>query len=66
MKLTPVNKKLETSILSSTSSDVRNKTYNSTSREIYCKIDNEIRTPNWESISRMQRRILNNLKNSSK
>jgi len=63
MKLTPVNKKLENSIRNLIHSDVTNKTYNSTSREVYWKIRNEIYNSNWESIEGMKRRTLDNLQN---
>ena len=62
MKLTSVNKKLENSIRNLIHSDVTNKTYNSTSREVYWKIFNEIWNPNRESIEDIQIRTLNNLK----
>lgn len=66
MKLTPVNEKIANSIWNSMNSDVSDKTYDSTSREVYWKIDNEIWIPNRESIQEMQIRTLNSLKNFSK
>lgn len=66
MKLTPVNEKIANSIWNSMNSDVSDKTYDSTSREVYWKIYDEIRNPNSESISGMQIRTLENLQNSSK
>ena len=66
MKLTPISKKLHNSIRKSINLDVYDKTHNSISREIKQKIDDEIYTPNLESIQEMQRRTLRNLKNSSK
>jgi len=66
MKLTPINKKLKDSIWESMHLDISKKTYNSISGEVRWKIRNEIWIPNSESIQDMQRRTLNNLKNSSK
>ena len=62
MKLTPVNNKLRNSIRGSIYSNVYRKTFNSTSGKVRWKIDDEIWNPNLESISWMQQRILNNLK----
>lgn len=66
MKLTPIKDKLENSITDKIYYDVFNKTWDSTSREILLKIDNEIYNPNWESIQEMQRRTLRNLQKYSK
>lgn len=66
MKLTPINKKLASSMWKSMHLDVYRKTFNSISDEIYEKITDEIWNSNNESIEDIQIRTLNNLQNSSK
>lgn len=63
MKLTSIKDKLIESINDSITWKCSDTAYDSTSSYIYWEIDNEIFTPNLESIQSMQIRTLENLEN---